>query len=174
MIFALYVLVGLTRPLDFLHAELSREARVDLAGKTRFWPKTQQKTFRPKASKRNKQLNDKQQQQTAKRNKQKQQQTNKTKNNNNNTKTKHSTKQKNKSNETKKQRNKTRQTKIQVRQQIKKQKSFRLRCLARRSRTFQRNWWWGLGRHLSQRLDVPGSSQDHSPGEQDATLQSGS
>ena len=49
MVFALYVLVGLTRPLDVLHSDLSREARADLVGKTRFWQKTQQKTFRPKA-----------------------------------------------------------------------------------------------------------------------------
>jgi hypothetical protein len=30
MVFALYVLVGLTRPLDVLHSDLSREARADL------------------------------------------------------------------------------------------------------------------------------------------------
>ena len=33
MIFALYVLVGLTRPLDVLHSDSSREARADLVGK---------------------------------------------------------------------------------------------------------------------------------------------
>ena len=39
MIFALYVLVGLTRPLDVLHSDSSREARADLVGETRFWQK---------------------------------------------------------------------------------------------------------------------------------------
>ena len=34
VISALYVLVGLTRPLDVLHSDLSREARADLVGKT--------------------------------------------------------------------------------------------------------------------------------------------
>ena len=34
MIFALYVLVGLTRQLDVLHSDLPREARADLVGKT--------------------------------------------------------------------------------------------------------------------------------------------
>jgi len=38
MVFALYVLVGLTRPLDVLHSDLSREARADLVGKS-FWRK---------------------------------------------------------------------------------------------------------------------------------------
>ena len=36
MVFALYVLVGLTRPLDVLHSDLSREARADLVEKS-FW-----------------------------------------------------------------------------------------------------------------------------------------
>ena len=34
MVFALYVLVGLTRPLDVLHSDLSREARADLVEKS--------------------------------------------------------------------------------------------------------------------------------------------
>ena len=38
MVFALYVLVGLTRPLDVLHSDLSREARADLVEKS-FWRK---------------------------------------------------------------------------------------------------------------------------------------
>ena len=33
MVVALYVLVGLTRPLDVLHSDLSREARADLVEK---------------------------------------------------------------------------------------------------------------------------------------------
>ena len=33
MVFALYVLVGLTRPLSALHSDLSREARADLVEK---------------------------------------------------------------------------------------------------------------------------------------------
>ena len=38
MVFALYVLVGLTRPLAALHSDLSREARADLVEKS-FWRK---------------------------------------------------------------------------------------------------------------------------------------
>ena len=38
MVFALYVLVGLTRPLVALHSDLSREARADLVEKS-FWRK---------------------------------------------------------------------------------------------------------------------------------------
>ena len=47
MIFALYVLVGLTRPLGDLHSDLSREARADLVEKL-VLAKTQQNEFRPK------------------------------------------------------------------------------------------------------------------------------
>ena len=52
VIFALYVLVGLTRPFDVLHSDLSREARADLVEKW-FWRKAQQNKFRQKAKNKN-------------------------------------------------------------------------------------------------------------------------